>query len=149
VQFVCGCEDIEDDYRFGRPPIDHLDTEIPADLDSKPLQSADSLAEVLAVSQATVLNRLRNSLGKKNFGARWGPHQLTMELQATKLVKYREFLPMLEALQKSNFHKRVSGDESWFYLGTGYSVQWSVCRDEMATKTKPTNDTPAFILTLL
>jgi hypothetical protein len=35
AQFVCGNEDIEDDYRSGEPPIDHLDTKILASLESE------------------------------------------------------------------------------------------------------------------
>jgi hypothetical protein len=83
------------------------------------------LAEALGVSQATVLNRLHNSLGMKNLHVRWVPHQLTSELQATRLAKCRERLPMLEALQKNNF------------------------RDDVARKTKPTISTPKFILTVM
>ena len=149
AQFVCGREDIEDDHRSGRPPIDHLDTKILACLESEPFQSAYSLAEALGVSHATVLNRLHNSLGMKNFHVRWVPHQLTSELQATRLAKCRELLPILEALQRNNFRNVVTGDESWFYLETGHSAQWSVCRDDVATKTKPTISTPKFMLTVI
>jgi hypothetical protein len=49
AQFVCGREEAEDDYRSGRPPIDHLDINILACLESKPFQSADSLPEVFGV----------------------------------------------------------------------------------------------------
>jgi histone-lysine N-methyltransferase SETMAR len=118
-------------------------------LESEPFQSACSFAEALGVSQATVLNRLHNSLGMKNFHVRWVPHQLTSELQATRLAKCREFLPMLEAVQKTNFRQVVTGDESWFYLETGHSSQWSVCRDDVATKTKPTISAPKFVLTVM
>jgi hypothetical protein len=38
AQFVCGREDMEDDYRSGRPPIDHLDTKIFACLESEPIE---------------------------------------------------------------------------------------------------------------
>jgi histone-lysine N-methyltransferase SETMAR len=103
----------------------------------------------LGVSQATVLNRLHNSLGMKNFHVRWVPHQLTSELQATTLAKCRELLPMLEALQKSNSRKVVTRDESWFDLETGHSAQWSVCRDDVATKTKSTISTPKFMLAVI
>jgi uncharacterized membrane-anchored protein len=40
-------------------------------------------------------------------------------------------------------------DESWFYLETGHSAQWSVCRDDVATKTKPMIGTPKFMLTVM
>jgi hypothetical protein len=32
---------------------------------------------------------------------------------------------------------------------TGHSAQWSVCRDDVATKTKPINSTPKFMLTVM
>jgi histone-lysine N-methyltransferase SETMAR len=101
------------------------------------------------VSQATVLKRLRNSPGMKNFHVRWVPQQLRSELQATRLAKCRELPLMLEALQKSNFGKVVTGDESWFYLETGHSAQWSVSRDNVATKTKPMIGTPKFMWTVM
>jgi hypothetical protein len=85
----------------------------------------------------------------KNFHVRWVPHQLTSELQGTRLANCRELLPMLEALQKNNFRKVVTGDESWFDLEMGHSAQWSVRRDAMATKTKPMIDTPKFMLTVM
>jgi hypothetical protein len=56
---------------------------------------------------------------------------------------------MLEALQKNNFRTVVTGDESWFDLETGHSAQWSLCRDDVATKTKPTINTPKFMLTVM
>jgi hypothetical protein len=118
-------------------------------LESEPFQSAYSLAEALGVSQATVLNRLHNSPGMKNFHVRWVPHQLTSELQTTTLAKCSELLPMLEALQKTNFRKVVTGDESLFYLEMGHSAQWSVCRDDVATKTKSTISTPKFMMTVM
>jgi hypothetical protein len=44
------------------------------------------------------------------------PHHRKSELQATKLAKCRELLSVPEALQKNNFRKVVTEDESWFYL---------------------------------
>jgi hypothetical protein len=129
--------------------IDHLDIQILACSESQRCQSAYSLAEVLAVSQATVLNRLHNSLGTKNVHVRWVPHQLTSELQATRLAKCRELLPIFEALKKNHFRKVVTGDENWFYLQTEHSTQWSVCRDDVATQTNPTIGTPKFMLTVM
>jgi hypothetical protein len=38
AQFVCGREEIEDDYRSGRPPIDHLNAKILVCLESEPFQ---------------------------------------------------------------------------------------------------------------
>jgi histone-lysine N-methyltransferase SETMAR len=149
AQLVCGREGIEDDYRSGSPPIVHLGTRILARLESESFQSAYSLVEVLGVSQATVLNRLHNSLVMKNFHVRWVPHQLTSELQATIQAKCRGLLPILKALPENNFHKVVTGDKSRFYLETGHSAGWSVCRDVVATKTKPTITTLKCMLVVM
>jgi hypothetical protein len=43
---------------------------------------------------------------------------LTNELQVRRLANFREFLPMLEALQRNVVAKVVTSDESWFYLET-------------------------------
>jgi hypothetical protein len=50
AQFVCGREDIEDDYWSGRPSIDPWDTQILPCFEREPFQSAYSLAEVLGGS---------------------------------------------------------------------------------------------------
>jgi hypothetical protein len=65
------------------------------------------------------------------------------------MAKSRELLSMLEALQRTNFHKAVTGDESWFYLETAHSAQWSVCRDDSSTKTNPMIGTPKLNLTVM
>jgi hypothetical protein len=92
-------------------------------MESEPFQSADSLAEVLAISQATMLNCLRNLLGMKISHVRWVPPQMTSALQATRLAKCREVLPMFEVVQKNPFRRVVTGDESWFDLETGRSAR--------------------------
>jgi hypothetical protein len=63
--------------------------------------------------------------------------------------KCRELLQMLDGLQKNNFGKVVTGDENWFYLETGHSAQWSVCRDDVTTKTKPTIGTSKLMLMVM
>jgi hypothetical protein len=95
------------------------------------------------------LNRLHNSLGMKNFHVRWVAHQLTSELHVTRLTKCREVLPMLEILQKNDFRKVATGDESWFSFEMGHSAHWSVCRDDAAGKANRTIGTPKFMLTLM
>jgi hypothetical protein len=113
-------------------------------LESEPFQSAYSPAEVVAVSQVTVLNGLHNLLGMKNFHVRLVPHQFTNELQATRPAKCLELLSMPESLHKNNFRKVVTADENWFYLQMRRSTQWSVYRHDVATKTKLTISTPKF-----
>jgi hypothetical protein len=47
------------------------------------------------------------------------PHQLASELQATRLAKRRELLPMLANLQKNNFAKLQSEMRAGFLLKWG------------------------------
>jgi Mn-dependent DtxR family transcriptional regulator len=62
-----GREDLHDEVRSGRPPIDFLEIRILALLDEQHFQSAYSIAEALGVSYSTVLSHLRESLGTKVF----------------------------------------------------------------------------------
>jgi hypothetical protein len=65
--FDCGSQNLNVDPRFGRPPINCLDAEIPACLEGETFFSAYSLAEALDACSVIVLNRLHNLLGMKNF----------------------------------------------------------------------------------
>jgi hypothetical protein len=67
-------QNLHDDPKFGRPPIDHLDAKIIGCLEKEPFSSAHSLAGALDVSPGTILNRLFNSLEMNFFHLRWVPH---------------------------------------------------------------------------
>jgi hypothetical protein len=84
-----------------------------------------------------------------NFHVRWVPHQLTSDVRATRLAKFRELLPMLEPLRKNNFGRVVTEDDGWFYLETEHSAQWSICHDDVAPKTNPIISSPKFMLAFL
>jgi hypothetical protein len=56
---------------------------------------------------------------------------------------------MLEAVERKNFRKVVTGDESWFDLETGHSAQWPVWRDDVTTKSQPMTGTSKFMLTVM
>jgi hypothetical protein len=62
-----GREDLHDDVRSGRPPIDFLDIRILALLDEQPFHSACSIPEVLGISHSTIFSHLPESLGMKIF----------------------------------------------------------------------------------
>jgi hypothetical protein len=79
--FDCGRQNLHDDSRSGRPPIDHLDAKSTVCLEREQFSSADSLAETLDVSPATVLSRLRNLLGMKIFHLGRVPDQLIDNLR--------------------------------------------------------------------
>jgi predicted ArsR family transcriptional regulator len=92
-------QDLHDDVRSGRPPIDHLDAKIIAGLEMEPFSSAYSLAEALDVSPTAVLSHLLDSLEMKNFHLRWVPHQLTDDRRQVRITKCDELLRALEAMQ--------------------------------------------------
>jgi hypothetical protein len=50
-----GCQDLDDEIRTGRPPLEDLDAEILAILDKSPFESACSIAERLRASYIIVL----------------------------------------------------------------------------------------------
>jgi hypothetical protein len=105
--FDCGCQNLHNDPRSGRPPIDHLDAKIIPCLEREPFSSAYSLVEALNMSPATVLSRLHNSLGMKNFRLHWVPHPLTDDLRQVRVAKCGELLRALETVQRTHFHHIV------------------------------------------
>jgi hypothetical protein len=121
--FDCERQNLPDDPRSGRPPIDHLDAKIFTCLERKPLSSAFSLPEALDVSPPTVLNRLHNSLGIKKLHLRSVSHQLTDDLRQVRVAKCGGLLRALEAIQRTHFRHIITGNESWFYLEYQHASQ--------------------------
>jgi transposase len=60
-------QDLHDEIRNGRPPLDDLDDKILAILDKSLFESAHSIAKRLLVVYSTVLQHLHESLGFKSF----------------------------------------------------------------------------------
>jgi hypothetical protein len=54
---------IHDELRSERLPVDFLEIQILSNLEKYPFHSADSLAEILKVSHATILKHLDDALG--------------------------------------------------------------------------------------
>jgi hypothetical protein len=109
----CGRQNLNDDPRSGRLPIDHLDAKIIARLEREPFSSRYSVAEALDVFPATLLSRFHNSLGTKFFDLRWVPHQLTDDIRQVRVAKCGEILRALEAMRRTHFRHIIRGDESW------------------------------------
>jgi hypothetical protein len=147
--FDCGRQNLHNDPRSGRPPIDYLDVKIIACLVREPFSSAHSLAEALDMSPATVLSRLHHPLGMNHFHLRWVPHQLTDDLRQVRVAKCGELLRALAAIQRIHFRHIITGDESWFYLEYQHALQWSVARDEVFQRADPAIGTAKFMLTVI
>jgi hypothetical protein len=107
-----GHQDLHDEIRTGRPPLDDVDAKILAFLNKSPLESARSIAETLRVSHAIVLNHLHLSIGFKSFHLRWVPHPVTEDLRQKRKDDARAMLPLLHVAQRDSWHHLGTGDES-------------------------------------
>jgi hypothetical protein len=121
--FDCGRQNLHIDPRSRGPPLHHLDTNSIEYLERESSFSACSLAEGLDVSPATILSRLHNSLGMKNFHLCWVLHQLTDDLRQVRVAKCGEFLRALDAMQKTNFRHIITGVENRFDLEYQHASQ--------------------------
>jgi hypothetical protein len=86
VQFWIGeirrcCQDLHDEMRSRRPPLDDLDSKILVILEKSPFGSSRSMAQRLAVVQSIVLWHLHESIAIKSFHLRCVPHQSTDDLR--------------------------------------------------------------------
>jgi histone-lysine N-methyltransferase SETMAR len=78
-----------------------------------------------------ILKQLDEALRTKHFNLRWIPQQLTEQLRAERMKKCRELLPLLERMDRCNFRKIVTGDESWFNFELKQSAKWSTSREDV------------------
>jgi hypothetical protein len=111
-EFKCGREDIADQPRSGRPPIDNLDADILCVLRPSPFGMVRSIAEELGVSLETVHRRLTGSLELQPRFLKWVPHILTCDLRRKRVELSAELLEILRHEQGSGFHRIITGDES-------------------------------------
>jgi hypothetical protein len=121
--FDCAHQDLHDDPRPERPPIDHLDAKIVACSEREQFSSAYSLADAQNVAPASILSHLHTSLGMKNFHFRWVPHQLTGDLRQVRVAKCGELLRALDAMEQTHFHHIATGDEGWFHIEYQHASQ--------------------------
>jgi DNA-binding transcriptional ArsR family regulator len=109
-----GSQDLHDEIRSGRHPLDDLDAEILAVLDKSPLESFHSISERLTVSHSTVLQHLHEFIGFKSFHLHRVPHLLTVELPEKRKEFARAMLPFLSAVKRDGWHHLMTGDEFGF-----------------------------------
>jgi histone-lysine N-methyltransferase SETMAR len=76
-------------------------------------------------------------------------HQLTEQLRAERMKKCHHLLPLLERMEKSNFHHIVTGDESWFTLELQQSAKWSTSGEDVPQRVRQQIRTRKFMLTVI
>jgi hypothetical protein len=77
-----GRQDLHDEIRTGRPPLNDPDMKILAIIDKSPFvfESAHSIAGGLLAAHPTVLWHLHDSIGFKSFHLHWVSHLLIDDL---------------------------------------------------------------------
>jgi hypothetical protein len=107
-----GRQNLHDEIRTGRLPLDDVDANILAFLNKFPFESARSISERLRISHVTVLNYLYLSIVFKSFHLLWVRHLLTEDLRQKWKDDARAMLPLLHAAQRDGWHHLVIGEES-------------------------------------
>jgi hypothetical protein len=97
-------------------------------LGEKPFHSTYSIADAQGVSNSTRLNHLGESFGLKMSHLCWIPHELTDSLRHGRVETCRGLSSILEAQDKGEFQRFVTGDENWFVLEFHHSMKWSMSR---------------------
>jgi hypothetical protein len=103
---------MDNDPRSGRQPVDFPDIQILAYLETQSFHSTYSLAKILNVSHATIVNDSRYSLSMKLFHLRRIRHELTDDLRAIRMKKCQELLPLRERMEADKFRNIITGGES-------------------------------------
>ena len=89
LQFQRGQTSLEDAHRSGRPADVTTDVKIEA-VNAHIMRdgriTVKRLAEILTISESTVLRIIHDKLGMKKLSARWIPRLLTAEQRYTRIV---------------------------------------------------------------
>jgi hypothetical protein len=67
IEVQLGRQDLHDEIRTGRPPLDDLDAKIVDILDKSPFESARSIGETPDVAHSIVLLHLHDSIDFRSF----------------------------------------------------------------------------------
>jgi hypothetical protein len=111
----CGREDIVDQPRPGRPPIDNLDADILCVVRHPPFATVRSISEEVGVLHETVYRRLTESLQLRTRFLKGGLHSRTRDLKRKRVEVVKERLDILRFEERALFHRIITWDESWFY----------------------------------
>jgi hypothetical protein len=118
-----GRENLHDEARLGRRPIDFLNIRILSLLDEQQFHSTHSIADAMGISHLIILNYLREPYGMKFSHLCWIPDELRESIRCIRMETGRELLAILEAHEKSKFRRFVTGTESWFTLEFHHSTK--------------------------
>jgi hypothetical protein len=99
------------EYCSGRPPLDHIDTQILHILGKSPFEPAASIAQTLNTSHSIVLRHLHKVLDFKSCHLRSVPRFLTDDLRFKKKQVAREMIPYLEAASRDGWQHFITGEE--------------------------------------
>jgi hypothetical protein len=148
-EFKCGRDNIDDQPRSERLPIDNLDADILCVLHHSPFETVRSIAEEVGVSAATVHRRLTELLPLQPRLLKWVPHLLTCELKAKRVEFARELLEALRSEKHTLFHRIITGDEFWFYLDYSSDHIWTCATDDVPQRASHQIQTDKLMLTVL
>jgi hypothetical protein len=95
-----GRQDLHDEIRTGRPPLDDLDAKILAIFDRYPFDSAHSIAERLLIAHSKVLQHFYEFLGFKSFHLCWVPHLLPDDLRRKRKAYASPMLPFVHVTER-------------------------------------------------
>jgi hypothetical protein len=131
-----GHQDLHEEIRTGRPPLDDCDAKILAILDKSPFESARSITETLCIAQSTMLQHLHGLSAFRSFHLHWMPHLLIHDFGEKRKDYAKAIFPFLHAAERNSWHHLVISDELWFFWNTLPRRMWTLSRDDVVTKTR-------------
>jgi hypothetical protein len=81
--------------------------------------------------------------GNEKFSSPLGPTPVD------RVTKCGELLRALEAMQRTDFHHIITGDDSWFYLEYQHASYWLTSCNKLSQKEHPAIGTAKFVLTAI
>jgi hypothetical protein len=72
----------------------------------------------------------------KLFRLLWIPNPLAEQLGASRILKCKELLPLLERMEANKFGNILTGDESWFMPKSQQTVKWNFSRENVSERVR-------------
>jgi hypothetical protein len=95
------------------------------------------------------LQYLHESFWFKSFHLHLAPHLLTGDLWEKWKEYARAILPFLYAAERDDWHRLMTGDESWFFFDTSPRRMWTLPRDDVVTKPRQQIQSKKFMFTII